>query len=80
MSWNRREEARMFTGALFAQTAGVTEQLEGLLETSSMLGRSIRCLNVRDEGVHLPLGLAGGRRQQTLIARVQRTGANCLCD
>jgi len=50
------------TGALFAETAGVTEQLEGLLEARCMLGGSIRGLDVGDEGAHLPLGLAGGGR------------------
>lgn len=67
------------TGALFAEAAGVAEQLEGLLETSCMLRGSIRSFDVGDEGAHLPLGLTGGWREQTLVALVQRTGANRLC-
>lgn len=66
------------TGTLFAEAAGVSEQLEGLLEASCVLCGSVRRLDVGDEGAHLPLGLTGGRRQQTLVALVQRTGANCL--
>lgn len=67
------------TGGLFAETAGVPEQLEGLLEARCVLCGSIRCLDVGDEGAHLPLGLTGGWREKTLIALVQRTGANRLC-
>ena len=44
-----------------------------------MLRGSIRGLDVGDEGAHLPLGLAGSWRQQTLVALVQRTGTNRLC-
>lgn len=43
-----------------------------------MLCGSIGRLDVGDEGAHLPLGLTGGWREQTLIALVQRTGANRL--
>lgn len=64
---------------MFAETAGVSEQLEGLLEAHCMLCGSIRGLDVGDEGAHLPLGLTGGWREQTLIALVQRTRANRLC-
>lgn len=67
------------TAALFDDAAGVVKQLESLLEASCMLGGSIRDLNVGDEGAHLPLSLTGGWRQQTLIALVQRTGANGFC-
>lgn len=67
------------TGALFAETAGVSEQLEGLLEARCVLCGSIRGLDVGDESAHLPFGLTGGRREQTLITLVQRTGANRLC-
>lgn len=67
------------TGALFGETAGVSEQLEGLLEARCVLCGSIRSLDVRDESAHLPLGLTGGWREQTLIALVKRTGANRLC-
>lgn len=72
-------EFLFLTGALFGEAAGVSEQLEGLLEARCMLGGSVGGLDVRDEGAHLPLGLAGGRREQTLVALVQRTSANRLC-
>lgn len=67
------------TGTLFAEAAGVSEQLEGLLEARCVLRGSIRGLDVGDEGAHLPLGLTGGWREQALIALVQGTGANRLC-
>lgn len=44
-----------------------------------MLRSSIRGLYVGDEGGHLPLGLTGGRGEQTLVALVQRTGADRVC-
>lgn len=69
----------VLTGTLLAEAGGVSEQLEGLLEACCVLCGAIRGLDVGDEGGHLPLGLAGGWRQQTLIALVQRTGANHLC-
>lgn len=67
------------TGALLAEAAGVAEQLESLLEANCMLRGSIRGLDVRDEGAHLPLSLASGWRQQALVTLVQRAGADRLC-
>lgn len=64
------------TCALLGEAAGVPQQLEGLLEASRVLRGSVRSLDVGDEGAHLPLGLTGGRRQQALVALVQRAGAN----
>lgn len=66
----------VLTGALFGETAGVAQQLEGLLEAGGVLRSSIRGLDVGDEGAHLPLGLAGGWGEQALVALVQRTGAH----
>lgn len=68
----------VLTGELAGDVAGVPEQLEGLLEAQCMQGRAVGSLEVVDEGAHLPLGLAGGRRQVALIARVQRTGPHGL--
>lgn len=72
-------QGQSLTGTLLADAAGIPDQLEGLLEARCVLRGSIRRLDVGDEGAHLPLGLAGGRREQTLVALVQRTGANRLC-
>lgn len=69
----------VLTGTLLAEAGGVAEQLEGLLEARCVLCGTVRGFDVGDEGGHLPLGLAGGWRQQALIALVQRTGANRLC-
>lgn len=60
----------MLLTALLAVTAGVSEQLEGLLEAGCMLRGSVRGLDVRHEGAHLPFGLAGGWRQQTFVTLV----------
>lgn len=66
------------TCALLGEAAGVAQQLEGPLEAGRVLRGSVRGFDVGDEGAHLPLGLAGGRRQQALVALVERTGANHL--
>lgn len=70
---------RVLTGALLGEAAGVPEQLEGLLEARRVLRGPLRGLDAGDEGAHLPLGLAGGRGQQALVALVQGTGADRLC-
>lgn len=44
-----------------------------------MLGRAVRCFNVVDEGAHLPLSLAGSRREEALVALIQRAGTNSIC-
>lgn len=64
---------------MLAEAAGVSEQLESFLKARCMLCGTIRSLDVGDESAHLPFGFSGGWRQQTLIALVQRTGANHLC-
>lgn len=67
------------TGALFGETAGVSEQLEGLLEPRGVLRGSIGGLDVGNEGGHFPLCLASRWGEQTLVALVQRTGADRIC-
>lgn len=50
---------------------GAAEELESFLEAQGVLCGAVRCLDAADKGGHLPLGLAGGRGQEGLVALVQ---------
>lgn len=77
---NRAKSFIVLTSSVLAEAAGVSEQLEGLLEARCVLCGTVRGLDVGNESAHFPLGLAGSRRQQALVALVQRTRANCFGD
>lgn len=70
-----KNQARTSRGCLTSlepgAVVGVPEELESLLEAQGVLRGAVGRLDAADEGGHLPLGLAGGRGQEGLVALVQ---------
>lgn len=56
-----------------------SNQLKGLLKPHGVLGGAVQGLDAADEGGHLPFGLAGGWRQERLIALVKGAGPDSVC-
>lgn len=67
------------TSLEFCAIVCISDQLESLLKPHGMLSGAVGWLYTANEGGHLPFCLTSGRRQERLIALIQRAGSYCVC-